>query len=149
MIRVKKKMTIPQYRERKEIFTELGYKEVAYLEKGIDASITMEIDENEPHYAELMRFERSLFKKGPPFVPIIILVAISFTLLSVFVILLAQERSRFDLVSNSLAFLLPSFLILLADVIYSYFYFQLNRKIIERGHPNKDEILECIKKIKE
>ena len=58
MIRKKAKLTIPQYRERKEIIEAIGYKEINYIEKGYYAKITLEIDENEPHYQELHELEK-------------------------------------------------------------------------------------------
>lgn len=148
MIRKNVKLTIPQYRERKEIFEALGYKEISYKEKDFCAYVSLEIDENIPHYEELRRLERSLYRKGPSFYPIILMIVVCFVLLSTFVILLAKEKSNFDLVSNAIGLLLPSFAILLADVLYTYFYFSINRKIIERGHPTKESILESIEQIK-
>lgn len=149
MVRKKVKITIPQYRERKEIFEALGYKEVSYREKGIYSYVELEIDENEPHYAELMSFERGLYRRGPTFLPIIILVILAFALLSVFVIRLAQARGgEFDLIVNALSFLLPAFTLLLLDVIYTYFYYSVNKKILDRGVPNKQAILESIEEIK-
>ena len=149
MVRKKIKITMPQYRERKEIFEALGYKEVSYREKGIYSYVELEIDENEPHYSELMAFERGLYRRGPTFLPIIILVILAFALLSVFVIRLAQSRGgEFDLIVNALSFLLPAFTLLLLDVIYTYFYYSVNKKILDRGVPNKQAILESIEEIK-
>ena len=148
MISKKVKLTIPQYRERKDIFEALGYKEVSCVEKGINAHVRYEIDENQPHYQELRQFEKTLFKKGPSFAPIVLLVVVAFVFLSIFVILLAQQKSNFDLVANAFSFLLPAFLCLLLDVVYTYFYFTINRRIIERGPQNKQEILKNIEIIK-
>lgn len=148
MLTKKVKLTIPQYRERREIFEALGYKEVNCIEKGIYAHVKYEIDENGPHYQELRQFERTLFKKGPSFAPIILLVVIAFVLLSIFVILLAQQKSNFDLVTNAVSFLLPAFTCLLLDVIYTYFYFTINKRIIERGPQSKQDILKNIEIIK-
>lgn len=148
MISKKVKLTIPQYRERKEIFEALGYKEVSCIEKGIYAHVKYEIDENQPHYQELRQFEKTLFKKGPTFAPIILLVVVAFVFLSVFVILLAQQKSDFDLVANAVSFLLPAFICLLLDVIYTYFYFTINKRIIERGPQSKADILKTIAIIK-
>ncbi len=148
MLTKKVKLTIPQYRERREIFEALGYKEVSCIEKGIYAHVKYEIDENQPHYQELRQFERTLFKKGPSFAPIILLVVIAFVLLSIFVILLAQQKSNFDLVTNAVSFLLPAFTCLLLDVIYTYFYFTINKRIIERGPQSKQDILKNIEIIK-
>ena len=148
MIKRKIKLTIPQYRERKEIFDEIGYKETAYFEKGSHAIVHQEIDENGPHFLELRKFEKTIYRKGPTFVPIILFVIVAFVLLSVFVLILAEEKSKFDVVTNSLSFLLPAFSCLLADVIYTYFYFTINRQIIERGNVTKEEILKSIREIK-
>ena len=143
------KLTIPEYRERKDVFLALGYKEVDYKEKDFKAYITLEIDENEPHYNELHQFEKRLYQKGPSFYPILLFVVASFVFLSIFVILFAQQKGSFDLVTNALGFLLPAFIFLLLDVIYTYFYFSINKKIIERGHPNKEAILKDIESIKQ
>ena len=148
MLTKKVKLTIPQYRERREIFEALGYKEVSCIEKGIYAYVKYEIDENQPHYQELRQFEKTLFKKGPSFAPIILLVMVAFVLLSIFVILLAQQKSNFDLVTNAVSFLLPAFTCLLLDVIYTYFYFTTNKRIIERGPQSKQDILKNIEIIK-
>lgn len=149
MIRKKVRLTVPQYREREGIFRALGYKEICYVEKGYHAYVTLEIDEHEPHFAELRRYERTLFAKGPSFVPILLLVIIAFSLLSVFVILFAQQKDNFDLVTNALAFLLPAFTCLFLDVVYTYFYFTINKKIIERGgRLTKAQIIEQIEQIK-
>ena len=149
MIKKKIRLTIPQYREREDIFKALGYKEIRYVEKGYHAYATLEIDETEPHYNELRRFERTLFAKGPSFAPILLLVVVAFSLLSVFVILFAQQKGKFDLLSNALAFLLPAFICLFLDVIYTYFYFTINKRIIEKGgYLTKTQIIEKINQIK-
>lgn len=148
MLRRKIKLTIPQYRERKAIFDALGYKEVAYVEKKYYAHVTQAIDETDPKYPELRKFEKTLYVKGPTFLPIILLVILAFVLLTVFVILFAEERGNFDLVSRALEFLLPAFLCMLLDVIYTYFYFTINKRIIDQGLPNKTEILNEIERIK-
>ncbi len=149
MIKRKIKLTIPQYRERKEIFDAIGYKEVAYVEKRYYAYVTQEIDETMPHYHELRNLEKNIYVKGPTFTPIILLVVVAFALLSVFVILLAEQKGEFDLYTNAFSFLLPAFLCMLLDVIYTYFYFTINKRIIDRGFPNKAEIINSINKIKE
>ena len=148
MIRKKIKLKTPIYSERKEVFEALGYKEVAYIEKNKKACVTLEIDENSPHYHELRKFEKTLYPSGPVFYPILLLVAISFTLLTVFVILFTTQRQNFDLVTNALSFLIPSGIFLLASMIYSYIYYKLNMRIILKGHPNKESILKAIEAIK-
>ena len=149
MIRKNVRLTIPKYREREDIFKALGYREIRYIEKGIHTYATLEIDENEPHYYELRKYERTLFAKGPSFAPILLLVIVAFTLLSVFVVLFAKQKGDFDLVTNALAFLLPAFICLFLDVIYTYFYFTINKRIIEKGgYLTKDQILEQINEIK-
>ena len=50
MIRVKKKLTLPEYRERKEVYELLGYKEVSLEEKGYKVIVTYEIDETDNHF---------------------------------------------------------------------------------------------------
>ena len=149
MIKKRIRLTIPQYREREEIFKALGYRETRYDEKGIHAYVTLVIDENEPHYYELRNYERTLFAKGPSFAPILLLVVVAFALLSTFVILFAQQKGDFDLVTNALAFLLPAFICLFLDVVYTYFYFTINKKLIDKGgYLTKEQILQQIEDIK-
>jgi len=148
MIRKKIKLTIPQYRERKEVYEALGYKEISCIEKGINAHVVYEIDENAPHYLELKEYSKKLYRRGPTFVPIILLVVFAFVLLSVFAILFAEQKENFDLTSNAVAFLLPAFLFLFIDVIYTYIYFAFNRRIIEAKFKTKEEILQNIEIIK-
>ena len=148
MKRVKAKLTIPQYRERKEIIEALGYKEISYIEKRYYAKVTLEIDENMPHYAELRALGKRLYAKGPSFAPILLLVIVAFILLSSFVMVFAKEKSNFDLLSNALAFILPAVIVLLLDVGYTYYYFVTNKRIIDQGVPKKDEILKMIEEIK-
>ncbi len=148
MITRKIKLTVPQYRERKEIFDALGYKEISLVEKGLYCFVTQEIDETNPKYPTLRKFEKQLYRRGPSFLPIIGFVVIAFSLLSCFAIFLGAEKDRFDLVSNSLYFLLPAFMFLGIDVIYTYFYFKINRRIIEQGHPTKADVLKAIENLK-
>ena len=149
MITVKKKMTIPEYRERKKMYELLGYKEVEVKNSDYKTVVTLEIDETDKHYPELMKVERRLFRKGPPFFPVMIFVALSFVFLSVFVIILARDGEHFDLTSNAFSYLLPAFLSLAAAVIYSILYFSINKKIIDETPElvdNLDVIVEEIRK---
>lgn len=149
MITVKKKMTIPEYRERKKMYELLGYKEVKVENKDYKTTVTFEIDETDKHYPELMRVERKLFRKGPPFFPVMIFVALSFVFLSVFVIILARDGDHFDLVTNALSYLLPAFTTLALAVVYTILYFHINKKIIDETPElvnNLDIIVEEIRK---
>ena len=149
MVKIKKKMTLPEYRERKEVYETLGYKEVSKEDiSEYKIRVTYEFDENDPHYHEIRKLDRHLYRKGPMFFPIILLVAIAFTLLSVFVILLAKEGQKFDLLTNSVSYLLPAFLILAADVVYTFFYFNITKKIIEEAPLNKEDITTIVNKIR-
>lgn len=143
MIKITKRFSIPEYREKKEIYQVLGYKEVGYKEIRTSVFVTFEVDETDKHYREYAKIERSINVKGPIFLPIILFVFGAFVLLSVFVVLIARslrDGSDFDVVSNSLAFLIPAFLLLLADVVYTYFYFKINHYLIRRGTPTIEEI---------
>ena len=149
MITVKKKMTIPEYRERKKMYELLGYKEVKVENKDYKTIVTLEIDETDKHYPELMRVERKLFRRGPPFFPVMIFVALSFVFLSVFVIILARDGDHFDLVTNALSYLLPAFTTLALAVVYTILYFHINKKIIDETPElvdNLDIIVEEIRK---
>ena len=121
MIRVKKKLTLPEYRERKEVYELLGYKEISVEEKGYKAIVTYEIDET---------------------------VGIAFLLLSLFVIFMAFKKEAFDLVSNALGFLLPAFVSLALAVVYTYLYFNINKRIIEESPYLKDNLSSIVNSIK-
>ena len=150
MIYKKKRMTIPEYREKKEMYALLGYKEESYEEKGIYAHIVLSIDEDSKHFKQLQELERQIYRKGPPFFPIILFVVIAFTLLSIFVILLANSYktyTSFNLVGNAVGFLVPAFIFLFATVVYTYFYFKINRALIEKGKTTKEQLKELVDKI--
>lgn len=150
MIYKKKKMTIPEYKEKKEIFALLGYKEIDYKEKGIYAIVNFSLDNDSKHYRELRQLEHQIYRKGPPFFPIILFVIIAFSLLSAFVIVLADSYKNyvsFDLTKNALGFLLPAFAFLFATVIYTYFYFKINKILIEKDKTTKEQLKELVDKI--
>lgn len=149
MITIKKKLTLPEYRERKEVYETLGYKEVKVEEiNDFKVCVTYEVDNEDPYYPTLRRLERKLYRKGPLFFPVILMVLISFGLLSTFVIILARDGENFDLVSNALAFLLPAFTVLALDVLYTFFYFSINKKIMEESPLSKEDIASIVNKIK-
>lgn len=149
MITVKKKLTLPEYRERKEVYETLGYKEIKVEEiNDFKVCVTYEVDNEDPYYPTLRRLERKLYRKGPLFFPVILMVLISFGLLSTFVIILARDGENFDLVSNALAFLLPAFTVLALDVLYTFFYFSINKKIMEESPLSKEDITSIVNKIK-
>jgi len=140
---IKKIMSIPEYREKKEIYEILGYKEIKYVEKNYYAHVTFSYDENAKHYDEIRKIEADLNRKGPPFFPIILFVAAAFVFLSIFVILLAislKDKTQFNIVGNSLGFLLPAFACLTSCVVYTYFYFSINKRILDKGKMSKEEI---------
>lgn len=149
MIKVVRKMTLPEHRERKSIYAALGYKEIKVEEASqYKVNVTFEVDDTDPHYKEIKKLEKSLYRKGPVFFPVLLLVAISFTLLSVFVVMLAKEGESFDLLKYALSLLLPAFLCLSADVVYTIFYFQINKKIIEEAPLNNEDITSIVNKIR-
>ena len=152
MINRTRRFTVPEYREKKEIYELLGFKEVSVKEKGIYAYVKFQIDETSKHYHQLTKLEKQIYPKGPTFLPIILFVFGAFTLLSIFVVLFVKsvhDKTDFDYIGNVLSFFIPSFALLLADVIYTYFYFKIHRSIIERGQLSKEQIIEMVKKIKE
>ena len=151
MITKTKKFTIPEYREKKAIYEVLGYKELSYQEKGINCIVKMQIDEKETNYHELRKLEHEIFPKGPSFVPIILLVIVAFIFISVFVIMLGRsvrDGTSFDLIDNFLEFLLPAFIILFLDVVYTFIYFKIHRRLIEKGSLTKEFIYEKVEEIK-
>lgn len=152
MITRTRKFTIPEYREKKEIYELLGYREVSSKEKGINVIVKFEIDETRKDYHRLKRLEKQLYPKGPTFLPIILFVIGAFILLSIFVVLFVKsvkDNSDFDFLGNVLSFFIPAFALLLADVIYTFFYFKIHQAIIERGQLTKEQIVDLVKKIKE
>lgn len=148
MIRVKKKLTLPEYRERKEVYELLGYKEVSLEEKGYKVIVTYEIDETDKHYSAIRHLEKKLYRKGPSFLPVILFVGIAFLLLSLFVIFMAFKKEAFDLVSNALGFLLPAFVSLALAVIYTYLYISINKRIIEEAPYLKANLSSIVNSIK-
>ena len=148
MIRVKKKLTLPEYRERKEVYELLGYKEVSLEEKGYKVIVTYEIDETDKHYSAIRHLEKKLYRKGPSFLPVILFVGIAFLLLSLFVIFMAVKRDQFDLLSNALGFLIPAFVSLALAVIYTYLYFNINKRIIEESPYLKANLSSIVNSIK-
>lgn len=148
MIRVKKKLTLPEYRERKEVYELLGYKEVSLEEKGYKVIVTYEIDETDKHYSAIRHLEKKLYRKGPSFLPVILFVGIAFLLLSLFVIFMAFKKDAFDLVSNALGFLLPAFVSLALAVVYTYLYFNINKRIIEESPYLKANLPSIVNSIK-
>ena len=149
MITIKKKLTLPEYRERKQVYEILGYKEVKVEEiNEFKVCVTYEVDNEDPYYPTIRRLERKLYRKGPLFSPVIFMVLISFGLLSTFVVLLAKEGENFDLLTNSLAFLLPAFIVLALDVLYTIFYFSMNKRIIEESPLSKEDITSIVNRIR-
>ena len=148
MIRIKKKLTLPEYRERKEVYELLGYKEISLEEKGYKVIVTYEIDETDKHYSAIRHLEKKLYRKGPSFLPVILFVGIAFLLLSLFVIFMAFKKDAFDLVSNALGFLLPAFVSLALAVIYTYLYFNINKRIIEESPYLKANLSSIVNSIK-
>ena len=151
MITKTKKFTIPEYREKKAIYEVLGYQELSYQEKGINCIVKMQIDEKETNYHELRKLEHEIYPKGPSFAPIILLVIVAFVFISVFVIMLGRsvrDGTSFDLIDNFLEFLLPAFIILFLDVVYTFIYFKIHRRLIEKGSLSKEFIYEKVEEIK-
>lgn len=148
MIRVKKKLTLPEYRERKEVYELLGYKELSLEEKGYKVIVTYEIDETDKHYSAIRHLEKKLYRKGPSFLPVILFVGVAFLLLSLFVIFMAVKRDQFDLLSNALGFLIPAFVSLALAVIYTYLYFNINKRIIEESPYLKANLSSIVNSIK-
>ena len=151
MITKRKRFTIPEYREKKEIYELLGYQEVDYKESGVRCHVTFQIDETSKTYHALRKLEKQIFPKGPSFAPILLFLVIAFILLSVFVIALARsfrDGTQFDLVAHALGYILPAFIFLLADVIYTFFYFKINQKILDNYNFSKEFIAEEVEKIK-
>ena len=148
MITVKKKLTLPEYRERKEVYKTLGYKEISMVEKGYHAIVTYEIDETDKHYPAIKHLERKLYRKGPSFLPVILFVGISFIFLSIFVIFMAVQGSQFNLIANALGFLIPAFVSLALAVIYTYLYISINKRIIEEAPYLKANLSSIVDSIK-
>ena len=141
MIEFKRKLTIPEYRERAEIYSSLGYQEVSSVEHGYKVTVTYKVEgKAEEHYKELVKYEKSIYHKGPSFIPIIALVVAAFALITVYVVLMADRGQYFDIVPSALGLLLPAGILLLLDVVYTYFYFTINLKLVKDPRPNKDEI---------
>ena len=64
MIQIKKKLTLPEYRERQEVYKTLGYKEVNAVEKGYHVIVTYEVDETDKHYSAIRHLEKKLYRNN-------------------------------------------------------------------------------------
>ena len=150
MIRIKKKLTLPEYRERKPVYETLGYKEISVEEKGYHAIVTFEVDETDKHYPAIKHLEKKLYRKGPSFFPVILFVGISFVLLSIFVIFMATEGETFknNLVAYALGFLIPAFVSLALAVVYTYLYISINKRIVEEAPYLKANLSSIVDSIK-
>ncbi|MCR4910946.1 MAG: hypothetical protein K5925_00245 [Bacilli bacterium] len=152
MIKKVVRFSIPEYREKKEMYEALGYKEVASKEHGgYKIAVTYEMDETPEHYKEIRKIEKRITVKGPIFLPIILFVIGAFILLSCFVIALGRsmrDSAPFDLTTNALSYLLPAFILLFADVVYTYFYFKINRRLMLIPKPTIEEIEQRVEEIK-
>ena len=148
MIEFKRKLTIPEYRERSEVYSLLGYQETFQREHGYKVTVTYQVEgKYEEHYKELLKYEKTIYKKGPSFLPIIFLVVAAFALITIYVVLMADRGQYFDIVPNALGFLLPAGILLLSDVVYTYFYFTINLKLVKDPRPNKDDIKKKVEEI--
>lgn len=148
MIRIKKKLTLPEYRERKSVYETLGYKEISVVEKEYHAIVTFEVDETDKHYPAIKHLEKKLYRKGPSFFPVILFVGISFVLLSIFVIFMAVEGEHFNLIANALGFLIPAFVSLALAVVYTYLYISINKRIVEESPYLKANLSSIVDSIK-
>lgn len=148
MIRIKKKLTLPEYRERKSVYETLGYKEISVEEKGYHAIVTFEVDETDKHYPAIKHLEKKLYRKGPSFFLVILFVGISFVLLSIFVIFMAVEGEHFNLIANALGFLIPAFVSLALAVVYTYLYISINKRIVEESPYLKANLSSIVDSIK-
>ena len=149
MVTFKKKLTLPEYRERKKIYEILGYKEIKVEEiSDLKVRVTYEADDTDPCYPTIRRLERKMYRQGPSFWPVVVMVLVAFGLLSAFVVILAKEGEKFDLVKNALAFLLPAFTVLALDVLYTILYFSINKKIIEESPIYKSDVASIVEKIR-
>lgn len=152
IVKNKLKFQISEYREKKELYEACGYQEVKYYEKGINCIVTFEIDTAAPHYLELKQAAKELRRSGPPYYPTFIFVGLSFIFLSIFVVLLINSVHKnidFELWANIVSFLLPAVLFLAATVIYTYFYFKINERIISSAPFSKEEFIKKIETIKQ
>ncbi len=148
MIEFKRTLTVPEFRERSEVYSALGYRVVSQKEKGYKTKITFKVeDKYEEHFHEIHRFEKSIYRKGPSFLPIIFLVIAAFALITVYVVLMADRGQYFDIVPSALEFLLPAGILLISDVIYTYFYFSINLKLVKEPKPNIDDIKTRVEQI--
>ena len=59
-----------------------------------------------------------------------------------------RDGTSFDLIDNFLEFLLPAFIILFLDVVYTFIYFKIHRRLIEKGSLSKEFIYEKVEEIK-
>lgn len=80
-----------------------------------------ERDESVPYYEEMVEIEKTMSPKLIPFWVLIIPVAISFILVTVFLILYLANKDNFDTMKYFYIFFIPSMVFLLGDTLVFYF----------------------------
>ena len=149
MIR-KLKFYIPEYQEKLIIFETLGYEELEYQEKGIKCKVTFNIPGDKQRVRRLRQIERLYMRKGPSFIPIILMALLSFVLLSLFVIFLAiaiKDGKPFDLNANAVGYLLPAFFFLALDTVYTAIYFKIHNLILHQEKPSIEDLKRLVESI--
>ena len=79
-----------------------------------------ERDESVPYYEEMVEIEKTMSPKLIPFWVLIIPVAISFILVTVFLILYLANKDNFDTMKYFYIFFIPSMVFLLGDTLVFY-----------------------------
>ncbi len=79
-----------------------------------------ERDESVPYYEEMVEIEKTMSPKLIPFWVLIIPVAISFILVTVFLILYLANKDNFDTMKYFYIFFIPSMIFLLGDTLVFY-----------------------------
>ena len=79
-----------------------------------------ERDENVPYYQEMVTVEKETSPKLLPFWLLIIPVAISFALMTIYLILFLTMKENFDAMKFFFIFFIPSMVLLLCDTLIFY-----------------------------
>ncbi len=111
--------------------------------------LTFERDENTPYYKEMVEIEKQTSPKLIPLWIYILVVAIAFATMTVYLILYLTMKGTFDPLKYFYAFFVPSMFLLLVDTVLFYFrskqlmkYLQNEDKIVKEAEEKMQALRE-------
>ena len=111
--------------------------------------LTFERDENTPYYKEMVEIEKQTSPKLIPLWIYILIVAIAFATMTVYLILYLTMKGTFDPLKYFYAFFVPSMFLLFVDTVLFYFrskqlmkYLQNEDKIVKEAEEKMQALRE-------